>query len=120
MNIRTDSIYKSINDIVNRKPRFINIEDLNAKGMMQNHKLAKSVSEVSFNKIRQILVYKCANKGIDLRMIDRWYPSSKTCSNCGNIKKDLKLKDRVYICEACGLVIDRDFNASINILRYKF
>lgn len=119
-NIRTDHLYKSINDIVNRKPRFINIEDLNAKGMMKNHKLAKSVNEASFNKIKQILTYKCNVKGIELRMIDRWFPSSKTCSNCGNIKKDLKLKDRVYICEACGISIDRDFNASINILRYKF
>lgn len=119
-NIRTDHLYKSINDIVNRKPRFINIEDLNAKGMMKNPKLAKAISEVSFYKLKKILTYKCHAKGIELRMIDRWFPSSKTCSNCGNIKKDLKLKDRVYICEACGISIDRDFNASINILRYKF
>ena len=119
-NIRTDHLYKSINDIVNRKPRFINIEDLNAKGLMKNHKIAKAISEVSFNKLKKILTYKCQKKGIELRIIDRWFPSSKTCSNCGNIKKDLKLKDRVYICEACGISIDRDYNASINILRYKF
>ena len=120
LNIRTNHMYECLNDIINRKPRFINIEDLNAKGMMQNHKLARSVSEVSFNKIKQVLIYKCLKKGIELRLIDRWFPSSKMCSNCGNIKKELKLEDRIYICEKCGLVIDRDFNASINILRYKF
>lgn len=119
-NIRTNHLYLSVNDIVNQKPRFINIEDLNAKGMMQNHKLAKSIGEASFNKLKNILAYKCEIKGIKLRLIDRWYPSSKMCSNCGNIKRNLKLKDRVYICEACGLKIDRDYNASINILNFKF
>lgn len=118
--IRTDYLYKCINDMTNRKPRFINMEDLNAKGMVKNHKIAKSVSEASFNKIKQILIYKCVQEGIDLRLIDRWFPSSKTCSKCGNVKKELKLSERIYVCECCGLVIDRDFNASINILNYKF
>lgn len=119
-NIRTNHLYLCINDIVNQKPRFINIEDLNTKGMMKNHKLAKAISEVSFNKLKNILTYKCEEKGIMLRMVDRWYPSSKTCFNCGNIKENLSLKDRKYKCEACGIEIDRDYNASINILRYKF
>ena len=119
-NIRTNHLYLCINDIINRKPRFINIEDLNVNGMLKNHKLAKAISEVSFNKLRNILTYKCKRNDIELRIIDRWYPSSKTCSNCGSIKKDLKLKERIYVCECCGLAIDRDYNASINILKYKF
>ena len=118
--IRTDYLYKCINDMINRKPRFIKMEDLNAKGMVKNHKIAKSVSEASFNKIKQILTYKCQKEGIELKLIDRWFPSSKTCSRCGNVKKELSLKERIYVCERCGFVIDRDYNASINILNYKF
>ena len=116
-NIRKNYLNQTISEIVNRKPRFICIEDLNVSGMMKNRHLSKAVQEQGFFWFRKRLEYKCSDKGIQLIVADRFYPSSKLCSCCGNIKKDLKLSDRVYRCE-CGNLIDRDFQASINLKAY--
>ncbi|MCT4507769.1 MAG: transposase [Tepidibacter sp.] len=113
-NIRTDYINKAINEIVRQKPSHITIEDLNVRGMMKNKHLSKSIAGQKFYEFRVKLEYQCKLNKIELRVVDRFYPSSKTCSVCGAYKKDLKLKDRVYKCE-CGLEIDRDLNASINL-----
>ena len=120
-NIRTDYINKTISRIVNQKPKFITIEDLNVKGMMKNKHLSKAVAEQKFYEFRNKLTTKCNALGIELRIVDRFYPSSKLCHCCGSIKKDLKLKDRIYKCE-CGYIEDRDYNASLNLrdcLTYK-
>ena len=116
-NIRKNYLNQTISEIINRKPRFICIEDLNVSGMMKNRHLSKAVQEQGFFWFRKQLEYKCSDKGIQLIVADRFYPSSKRCSCCGNIKKDLKLSDRVYRCE-CGNKIDRDFQASINLKAY--
>ena len=116
-NIRKNYLNQTISEIINRKPRFICIEDLNVSGMMKNRHLSKAVQEQRFFWFRKQLEYKCSDKGIQLIVADRFYPSSKLCSCCGNIKKDLKLSDRVYRCE-CGNMIDRDFQASINLKTY--
>ena len=116
-NIRKNYLNQTISEIVNRKPRFICIEDLNVSGMMKNRHLSKAVQEQGFFWFRKQLEYKCGDKGIQLIVADRFYPSSKLCSCCGNIKKGLKLSDRVYRCE-CGNLIDRDFQASINLKAY--
>lgn len=91
------------------------IEDLNVTGMVKNHSLARSVSDASLGEFRRQLEYKTARTGASLRVVDRWYPSSKTCSNCGTVKAKLSLSERVYQCDVCGLSIDRDLNAAINI-----
>ena len=116
-NIRKNYLNQTISEIVNRKPRFICIEDLNVSGMMKNRHLSKAVQAQGFFGFRKQLEYKCSDKGIQLIVADRFYPSSKLFSCCGNIKKDLKLSDRVYRC-ACGNMIDRDFQASINLKTY--
>lgn len=118
-NIRTDYINKCVSEIVGQKPSSITIEDLNVKGMMKNRHLSKAVAQQKFYEFKVKLVNKCKQNDIELRVVDRWYPSSKLCSSCGNFKKDLKLSDRNYICNECGLVIDRDFNASINLKNAK-
>ena len=92
------------------------IEDLNVAGMVKNHHLAKAVQDASFYELRRLLEYKTAKTGARLHFVDRWYPSSKTCSNCGSVKTKLSLTERTYKCEHCGLVIDRDLNAAINIM----
>ncbi len=112
--IRTDYINKTIAEIVKTKPSYITIEDLNVKGMMKNRHLSKAVASQKFYEFRTKLEAKCKELGIELRIVDRWYPSSKLCHKCGSIKKDLKLSDREYICE-CGYHADRDFNASLNL-----
>lgn len=117
-NIRTDYRQKVTTEIVRTKPSRIVVEDLNVKGMMKNKHLAKAIAEQNFYAFTETLRYKCEEQGILFVKADRWYPSSKTCSECGNIKKDLKLKDRIYNCECCGKSIDRDLNASINLARY--
>ena len=120
-NIRTDYINKSIAEIVKAKPSYITIEDLNVKGMMKNRHLSKAIVSQKFYEFRTKLEAKCKEFGIELRIADRWYPSSRICHKCGHIKKDLKLSDRRYICE-CGYHADRDFNASLNlrdVLTYK-
>ena len=113
-NIRTDYINKTIAEIVKTKPSYITIEDLNVSGMMKNKHLSKAVASQKFYEFRIKLKDKCDDNGIELRVVDRWYPSSKICHCCGNIKKDLKLSDRIYRCK-CGYVEDRDFNASLNL-----
>ena len=113
-NIRTDYINKTIAEIVKTKPSHITIEDLNVSGMMKNRNLSKAVASQKFYEFRAKLKAKCDDNGIELRVVDRWYPSSKICHCCGNIQKDLKLSDRVYRCK-CGYVENRDFNASLNL-----
>ena len=113
-NIRTDYINKTIAEIVKTKPSYITIEDLNISGMMKNKHLSKAVASQKFYEFRIKLQAKCNENGIELRVVDRWYPSSKTCHCCGAIKKDLKLSDRIFRCH-CGYVEDRDFNAALNL-----
>lgn len=113
-NIRTDYVNKTVNELVKTKPSHITIEDLNVSGMMKNRHLAKVVAQQKFYEFRVKLENKCRQKGIQLRVVDRFYPSSKLCHNCGCIKSDLKLSDRTYKC-ACGYEADRDFNASLNL-----
>lgn len=120
-NIRTDYMNKTIAEIVKNKPSYITIEDLNVKGMMKNRHLAKAVASQKFYEFRIKLETKCKETGIELRIVDRWYPSSKLCHKCRSLKKDLKLSDRKYICKY-GYHADRDFNASLNLrdaLTYK-
>ena len=114
-NIRINHIRKFVSDLVKKQPQFIAIEDLNVKGMMKNKHLAKDVANCSFYAIREHLIRKATERHIVVRLVDRFYPSSKTCSNCGHYKQDLKLSQRVYHCDSCQEKIDRDFNASINI-----
>ena len=113
-NIRTDHINKTIAEIVKTKPSYITIEDLNVSGMMKNRHLSKAVASQKFYEFRTKLKVKCDDNGIELRIADRFYPSSKICHCCGSIKKDLKLSDRIYKC-SCGYVEDRDLNASLNL-----
>ena len=113
-NIRTDYINKTIAEIVKTKPSYITIEDLNVSGMMKNRHLSKAVASQKFYEFRTKLQAKCNENGIELRVVDRWYPSSKTCHCCGTIKKDLKLSDRIFKCD-CGYIEDRDFNAALNL-----
>ena len=112
--IRTDYINKTIAEIVKTKPSYITIEDLNVKGMMKNRHLSKAVASQKFYEFRIKLQAKCNENGIELRVADRWYPSSKTCHCCKNIKKDLRLSDRIFKCD-CGYSEDRDFNAALNL-----
>ena len=113
-NIRTDYINKTIAEIVKTKPSYIMIEDLNVSGMMKNRHLSKAVASQKFYEFKTKLKGKCDDNNIELRIVDRWFPSSKLCHCCGSIKKDLKLSDRIYKCN-CGYVEDRDLNASLNL-----
>ncbi|HDR7517876.1 TPA: transposase, partial [Bacillus mobilis] len=117
-NIRVAYIKSIVNDVVKTKPTFITVEDLNVKGMMKNKHLSKAVAQQCFYAFKTWLSTKCREYGIELRQADRFYPSSKMCSYCGQKKSDLKLSDRVYTCD-CGNVMDRDLNASINLLQAK-
>ena len=112
--IRTDYENKVIHEIVKTKPSYISLEDLNVKGMMKNRHLSKEVQSCRFNQIKNKLIFKAKEKGIEIRIIDRFYPSSKLCHHCGSVKKDLKLKDRTYKCD-CGYIEDRDLNAALNL-----
>ena len=114
-NIRINHIRKFVSELVKKQPQYIAIEDLNVKGMMRNKHLAKDISNCSFYTIREHLIRKATERSIVVRLVDRFYPSSKTCSKCGGYKKDLKLSQRVYHCNNCQVKIDRDFNASRNI-----
>lgn len=116
-NVRKNYLNQTTSEIVNRKPRFICIEDLNVNGMMKNRHLSKAVQNQGFFEFRKQLEYKCNDSGIQLIVADRFYPSSKLCNCCGKIKKDLKLSDRTYRCE-CGNIIDRDFQAALNLKAY--
>lgn len=113
--IRDNYTHQTTTEIVKRKPSYIAIEDLNVSGMMKNKHLSKAVQQQNFYEFRRQLEYKCLWNNIELRIVDRWYPSSKTCHECGYIKKDLNLSDREWVCPDCGCVIDRDYNASLNL-----
>ena len=113
--IRTDYLNKAVSELVKTKPEWITLEDLNVRGMMKNKHLSKAVAQQKFFEFRTKLTAKCKEYGIELRLVDRFYPSSKLCHKCGCIKSDLKLSDRTYICSECGYISDRDFNASLNL-----
>lgn len=117
-NIRNNHIHQATNKIIKFYPHRIVMEDLNISGLMKNKNLSKAVQNQKFYEFIRQIKYKCRFNGIEFIQADKFYPSSKTCSCCGNIKKDLKLKDRVYKC-SCGLSINRDLNTSINLSRYK-
>ena len=116
-NIRQNHLHQTTSDIVKRKPSFICMEDLNVRGMMKNKHLSKAIQEQSFYEFKQQIKYKSARNNISVIIADKFFPSSKLCSSCGHIKHDLKLSDRTYRCH-CGNVIDRDFQASLNLKTY--
>ena len=116
-NIRQNYLHQTTSEIVKRKPSFICIEDLNVSGMMKNRHLSKAVQEQGLSEFRRQIEYKAKWNNIPVIIADRFFPSSKMCSCCGNIKKDLKLSDRIYKCE-CGNIINRDFQASLNLKTY--
>lgn len=120
-NVRLNNIHQATTKLVKQNPKAIVVEDLNVKGMMKNKHLSEKIADSSFHEIYRQLEYKCKNKGIEFIVADRFYPSSKICSNCGHKKEKLSLSERTYKCECCGNVIDRDFNASLNLknLAYK-
>jgi transposase, IS605 orfB family len=118
-NIRNNYIHQVTTEIVKTKPSKIILEDLNVSGMIKNKYRAKSISDAKWYEFRRQILYKAELYGIEVVLANRFYPSSKTCSCCGNYKKDLKLKDRTYICDECGLTIDRDVNAAINLANYQ-
>ena len=117
-NIRNNYIHQTTASLTNLLPCKVIMEDLNIIGMMKNKHLSKAISEQCFNEFIRQMQYKCEFKGIEFIQVDRFYPSSKTCSCCGYIKKDLKLTDRIYICDDCGFEIDRDLNAATNLMNY--
>ena len=114
-NIRNNYINYVISELLKQNPSYITIEDLNVKGMMKNRHLSKAISKQGFYTFRDKLTYKCKWNSIELRIADRFYPSSKTCHECGSINKDLKLSDREWVCKECGVIHDRDYNASLNL-----
>ena len=116
-NIRHNHLHQTTSDIVKRKPSFICIEDLNVSGMMKNKHLSKAIQQQSFHEFRRQIEYKAKWNNIPVILADRFFPSSKLCSCCGEIKKDLKLSDRIYRCD-CGNIIDRDYQASLNLKQY--
>ncbi|MGU8249885.1 RNA-guided endonuclease InsQ/TnpB family protein [Clostridium perfringens] len=118
VNIRTDYINKTVFSIIKQKPSYVTIEDLAVSNMMKNKHLSKAIASQKFFEFKTKLISKCKQNNIELRIVDRFYPSSKTCSQCGKVKKDLKLSDRIYKCD-CGFTIDRDLNASINLKNAK-
>lgn len=118
-NIRNTHIHQATYDIVKTKPYRVVVEDLNIRGMMKNKHLSEKIAKQGLNKFVTYLEYKCKFYGVEFIKADRWYPSSKLCSCCGNKKINLSLSERVYVCDSCGLKIDRDFNASLNLAKYK-
>lgn len=116
--IRKNYIHQTTTMITNLYPKSITMEDLNVIGLIKNRHLSKSIQNQYFYEFKRQIEYKSKDRGIEFILADRFYPSSKTCSCCGNIKKDLKLSDRTYRCSECGLIIDRDYNAAINLMRY--
>ena len=118
-NIRTDNRQKVTTEIVKTKPSRIVMEDLNVKGMMKNKHLSKAIAQQGLYEFKLMMQYKCERQGTEFVEADKWYPSSKTCSECGHVKTKLSLSERVFVCDNCGTVIDRDKNASINLSRYK-
>lgn len=118
-NIRQNYLHQTTTEIVKTKPSRIVMESLNVSEMMKNKHLSKAIQQQKFYEFKRQIEYKSKLNGIEFIQVDKFYPSSKTCSCCGNIKKDLKLSDRMYKCDVCGLVIDRDYNASINLANYE-
>lgn len=118
-NIRNNYIHQTTHKLVSLLPKRVVMEDLNVRGMMKNRHLSKAVQEQCFYEFIRQMKYKCEWNGIEFVQADRFYPSSKTCSCCGNIKKELKLSDRTYVCNECGFTIDRDLNAAINLMCYE-
>lgn len=116
-NIRRNHIRQFVSRLVKKQPQYIAIEDLNVKGLLKNKYLAKDIMNCAFYTIREQLIRKARERHIAVRLVDGFYPSSKTCSHCGSYKKDLKLNQRVYHCPNCQTIMDRDFNASLNIAR---
>lgn len=117
-NTRQNYIHQTTHTLVEYLPKRIVMEDLNVQGMMKNKHLSKAIQEQCFHEFIRQIAYKSEDRGIEFIQADRFYPSSKTCSHCGSVKTDLKLKDRTYVCEECGLVIDRDYNAAVNLSKY--
>uniref|UniRef100_UPI000B23A2D5 RNA-guided endonuclease InsQ/TnpB family protein n=1 Tax=Clostridium sp. ATCC 25772 TaxID=1676991 RepID=UPI000B23A2D5 len=117
-NIRDNHLHQATNKIVKTKPSRVVMETLNIKGIMKNKHLSKAIAEQCLYEFKRQMQYKCELYGIEFVEADKWYPSSKTCSECGHVKTKLSLSERTYICEECGCVIDRDYNASINLSRY--
>ena len=117
-NIRHNYLHEITSEIISRKPMFIALEDLNVKGMMKNKHLAKAIQEQSFYEFKRIISYKANWNNIKIIEVPRFYPSSKTCSECGAIKKDLRISDREWVCTECGVIHDRDYNASVNLMKY--
>lgn len=115
-NIRNHTLHQVSHYVTTKvRPRMVVIEDLNISGMMQNHHLARAISDVGMAELRRQIEYKGAWYGVGVVIADRWYPSSKTCSNCGSVKPMLTLSERLYVCEECGLIVDRDLNAALNL-----
>lgn len=117
-NIRNNHLHQATTKIVKTKPSRVVMETLNIKGMMKNKHLSKDIAQQGLYEFKRQLQYKCEFYGIEFTEADKWYPSSKICSECGHVKSKLSLSERTYICEDCGAVIDRDLNASINLSRY--
>lgn len=117
-NIRLNYIHQTTSTIVKTKPCMVVMEDLCIKDMMKNKSIAKQVQKIGLYEFKRQMKYKCEWNNIEFIQVDKYYPSSKMCSQCGEVKKDLKLSDRTYKCEKCGLIIDRDFNASVNLMNY--
>ena len=117
-NIRKDQRHKVTRELVNLNPAVVIMEDLNVKGMMKNKHLSRSIAEMGFYDFIRIMKYKCEESGIKFFQVDRFFPSSKTCSQCGCVHKGLKLSDRIFECPECGFITDRDFNAAVNLERY--
>ena len=117
-NIRQNYSHQVTTEIIKRNPSFISVENLNVSGMMKNRCLSKAIQQQSFYEFKRQIQYKSEWNNIKFIEIDRWYPSSKTCSECGCVKSDLKLSDREFVCPSCGIVLDRDYNASVNIKNY--
>ena len=120
-NVRKDALHKATSAIVERtkpdyeRPCVIVLEDLNVSGMLKNHKLARAYADVGLYEFKRQVMYKAAFAGVEVKLASRWYPSSKTCHLCGWKEEDLTLKDRVFVCEECGNVTDRDYNATCNL-----
>ena len=117
-NIRHNYSHQTTTEIIKRKPSFIVVEDLNVNGMMKNKHLSKTIQQQQFYEFRRQTQYKSEWNNIEFIVADRYFPSSKTCSQCGSYNKDLKLSDREYVCDCCGVVLDRDYNASLNLKNY--
>ena len=117
-NIRKNYTHQITHSLVAMKPCIVTMEDLNVSGMMKNRHLSKAVQNQTFYEFIRQMEYKCEWNGIKFIQADRFFPSSKTCSSCGSVKKDLKLSDRIYVCSECGLNINRDCNAAVNLMKY--